>query len=363
MPGYNHYPWCTCGWCSGGNGGGNGGSDWATFASKFINVSSQGNTFIDEEREAKTYWTTCWWCGASVVYHTNGNGDSVLFDSPGWPWVIHSCWADYSSGRKTRSDVSYTSGIIQYPPKPSLYFNQVIESCVENSSLAVHEDKHILLLGLAKLMDNARIGEFSIFGFSEIELSNQINLPVDELRKTYGDFYARYEDGEISIKTISFAQTYQEIKTKSIVEKYQLIISAIKGIEEVKKGEFSFYGLAENLLAKSMGISIQNLRLHFGQVYTAYASGSVYLSVKPPKQIKTSPTVPKKTPSQAVNLSDKVIKNKDESPGIRLHDSTQKLSGLSGGLIACPYCDTYVSNNKNKIIHHIKKKHPNKYLH
>jgi hypothetical protein len=54
---------------------------------------------------------------------------------------VHSCWADYSSGRKTKSDVSYTSGIIQYPPKPSLYFKQVIDSYIENSPSTTPEDK------------------------------------------------------------------------------------------------------------------------------------------------------------------------------------------------------------------------------
>ena len=36
----------------------------------------------------------CWWCDKKVYYHTNGNGDSVLFDSLGKPWTIHPCWLD-----------------------------------------------------------------------------------------------------------------------------------------------------------------------------------------------------------------------------------------------------------------------------
>lgn len=358
MPGYNHYSWCTCGWCSGGSGGGG----WATYVSDFINNSSKETIFVEEEREAKTHLTTCWWCGETVFYHTNGKGDSVLFDRLGWLWEVHSCWADYSSGRKTKSDISYKSGIIHYPPKPSLYFNQVIDSCIENSASTVPDDNHALLLGLAKLMDNIRIGNCSIFGFSEIQLSNQISLPINELRQVYGRFYARYKDDEISIKTISFAEIYQEIEAKNFVERHKLILSAIKGMKEVKKGGFGFYGLTEDLLAKSMGLSIQDLKLHFGQVYTVYTSGNIYLSAKPPKQIRMPLSVPKKTLNQTVNPSGRVTRDKDKISEIRKNNSTRKARGSSVGLIACPYCDSYVSNNKTKINQHIKKKHPNKQL-
>src|SRR5690606_8079780 len=44
--------------------------------------------------------TKCWWCGEEVFYHSNGFGDSVLFDELGWPWVIHPCWESYRSGRR-----------------------------------------------------------------------------------------------------------------------------------------------------------------------------------------------------------------------------------------------------------------------
>ncbi len=53
-----------------------------------------------------TYPTYCWWCGAEVFFHTNGNGDCVLFDPPlGWPWPVHQCWQarrDESRGKYWR---------------------------------------------------------------------------------------------------------------------------------------------------------------------------------------------------------------------------------------------------------------------
>jgi hypothetical protein len=46
-----------------------------------------------------TYQTICWWCGARVYYHTNGNGDCVLFDRLGHPWQVHGCWERYREER------------------------------------------------------------------------------------------------------------------------------------------------------------------------------------------------------------------------------------------------------------------------
>lgn len=49
----------------------------------------------DDEPNKATRPTKCWWCGADVYYHTNGYGDSVLFDELGWPWQIHPCWEEH----------------------------------------------------------------------------------------------------------------------------------------------------------------------------------------------------------------------------------------------------------------------------
>lgn len=42
----------------------------------------------------------CWWCSDEVFFHTNGNGDSVLFDELGWPWTLHSCWDEHVDERQ-----------------------------------------------------------------------------------------------------------------------------------------------------------------------------------------------------------------------------------------------------------------------
>lgn len=304
---------------------GNGGSDRAT-SSDCINVPARKVTFPDEKRGAKTYLTPCWWCQETVFYHSNGNGDSVLFDSLGWPWEVHSCWTDYSKSKKTISDIPYTSEIRYHPPKPSLYFNQIIDSYIENPSPKVPEDNHALLLGLAQMIATARVGSYSIFGFSETKLSECINLPIEELRQSYGRFYTRYKDSELSIKTISFAKIFNEIETKNIAEKYQLIISAIKEMKEVTKGGFGFY-LTEDLLAKSMGLSLQELKLQFGQIYTVYVSGKIYLPAEPPKQIQKPLPVLKKMSNQNMDSAKKLERNKDKILEIRRNNITKKTNG------------------------------------
>lgn len=41
-----------------------------------------------------TYPTKCRFCQKNIFFHTNGNGDFVLFDRLGLPWEIHGCWKE-----------------------------------------------------------------------------------------------------------------------------------------------------------------------------------------------------------------------------------------------------------------------------
>src|SRR5881296_3639331 len=52
-----------------------------------------------------TYRTRCWWCDEPVFFHTNGYGDCVLFDDLGWPWPIHSCWAEHVAAERVAAIV------------------------------------------------------------------------------------------------------------------------------------------------------------------------------------------------------------------------------------------------------------------
>jgi hypothetical protein len=122
-----------------------------------------------------------------------------------------------------------------------------------------------------------------------------------------------------------------------------------------------FY-LTEKLLAKSMGLSMQDLNFHFGQIYNVHASGSVHIPDKPPKQIQKPYSAPQKTQNQnqIIDFSGRLKKDKNRILKISNDDVYGKSSDSSARLIVCPFCDSYVSNDKNKISQHIKKKHPGK---
>jgi hypothetical protein len=60
-----------------------------------------------------TYSTTCWWCGEAVFFHTNGNGDCVLFDSLGWPWEVHPCWEEHRNTESRHDKVAGFEDILQ----------------------------------------------------------------------------------------------------------------------------------------------------------------------------------------------------------------------------------------------------------
>ena len=57
---------------------------------------------IDQQGSSHSSRTTCWWCGESVFYHTNGHGDSVLFDELNPPWPVHPCWIMHKESRSER---------------------------------------------------------------------------------------------------------------------------------------------------------------------------------------------------------------------------------------------------------------------
>lgn len=94
---WNHSPSCNCGWGGSGHSGGRWGN--LTRAARLAIIqdarSSTGYTTIRRWRESSDdicRETTCPKCGA-VVYFVRHNGGSVWFDSLGWPWPKHSCFA------------------------------------------------------------------------------------------------------------------------------------------------------------------------------------------------------------------------------------------------------------------------------
>lgn len=92
MPGYNHYPWCTCGWCykSGLNG----------FSRRIPTSALEKDSAL---RKLATLgvtrsWTACFIrptpcpvCGATVFYYQNVHGSRVFFNELGGTWPKHEC--------------------------------------------------------------------------------------------------------------------------------------------------------------------------------------------------------------------------------------------------------------------------------
>lgn len=93
MPGHNHYPWCTCGWCV---KYGMGRYQPAQLESYFDRFSAQ--RFL-ERHGAHRSRTACFVspnascpvCGARVFYYENAHGSRVFFDELGPPWPKHPC--------------------------------------------------------------------------------------------------------------------------------------------------------------------------------------------------------------------------------------------------------------------------------
>jgi len=101
MPDYNHSFSCVCGFCSGVSVSGGGGQrGYLNLSNSLASISTPKVSPTPQTDEAQTYKTNCWWCGVDVCYHTNGYGDSILFDSLGSPWEVHPCWEEHREKHK-----------------------------------------------------------------------------------------------------------------------------------------------------------------------------------------------------------------------------------------------------------------------
>jgi hypothetical protein len=157
---WNHSADCDCGW-GGDTRSGTGGSP-VYLSSSLLNSFSTAQT-----QDAKTYQTECWWCGEKVYYHTNGYGDSVLFNSLGWPWEIHECWEDHKQQQNNETHIS------------KHYFD----------NLNNKQQKCLVLAGtIQKLKDEHYLA-------TEQNVANRMGLFTEEFRNIYGELYTVYYYG------------------------------------------------------------------------------------------------------------------------------------------------------------------------
>lgn len=153
---WNHPPDCNCGWGGDTGGGGFSRSNASFNLSSLLSQSSTykatlQRTLSPELRSAETRRTACWWCGALVYYHTNGYGDSVLFDDLGHPWQVHHCWLEHRKKQKQKSN-----------------------SLDDHTRL-----KLAILVGVIQHMT---------FLPDEYSVAHELRISVSELRNGYGDF-------------------------------------------------------------------------------------------------------------------------------------------------------------------------------
>jgi len=93
MPGYNHYPWCLCGWC---HSQGRNGYSSEQIERGFDRWSAQ--RFLKGEGVTRSFTAcfvqpnaSCPVCGERVFFYANKSGGRVFFDELGWPWPKHPC--------------------------------------------------------------------------------------------------------------------------------------------------------------------------------------------------------------------------------------------------------------------------------
>lgn len=93
MPGYNHHPWCVCGWCQRNGWGAFSTSEaqrcYDTHSARFLlqrASADRGHMACFVQPNA-----TCPVCRASVFYYQNRFGSRVFFDELGPPWPKHHC--------------------------------------------------------------------------------------------------------------------------------------------------------------------------------------------------------------------------------------------------------------------------------
>jgi hypothetical protein len=159
---WNHPPGCNCGW-----GGTSHGS-----VSVDINLASvmrgyQPPTILNTN-DAKTYSTNCRWCGDQVFYHTNGYGDSVLFDSLGYPWEVHDCWQEYWNEQKAK--------------------RKILKPIILNKEQDINQQKRLILAGVLQQM---RINSLSP---TLTNVATQMGISEKCLKDEYGHLYQRYMD-------------------------------------------------------------------------------------------------------------------------------------------------------------------------
>lgn len=159
---------------------------------------------LQNESGAETYLTRCPWCRNHVYYHTNGNGDTVYFDSLGWPWQVHPCWQQHWGTQQKRKRLLKRLGSL----------NDLMQQ------------QRLMLIGV--LQKNAGVLQQGAASFpvKEATLAKWMGLTLTQLRCTYGHLYLATQNSitmlEVpnsdKLKVIALNPSRKPLKTSSEVK-------------------------------------------------------------------------------------------------------------------------------------------------
>lgn len=223
---WNHSYGCNCGW----GGGGSRGSRLSTARSTAqvstntsSPVSMNQNQFMNFSRsvqdisipknfyEKVTYSRSCRNCGADVWIHTNGDGGWVLFDTLGYPWPIHSCFAIYwEEEKKKRSTINS-----QATCQPKSVVQKYLEACDQSHSYTMipaqtsRTQRVAVLTGIFEVVSKNSISRV----VDEFTLAASMKTTILNLRNWYGDLYV-IEASTGSVKILEDEDSSRKPKIK-----------------------------------------------------------------------------------------------------------------------------------------------------
>lgn len=195
---WNHSPGCNCGW-GGVNYGTGGRNGW--FYEEFSNsiaINSYKPSQSLEVNNAQTRLTKCWWCGEEVFYHTNGYGDSVLFDSLGYPWVIHSCWKDYCAAKREFGESEKESALRSFGKQAGIkIIKDYTSGSLRNTEPIIikfsneYERKRLIFTSIFLRIQNSGLK------VTEKLMAQYMKISLYELHKSYGMLYELYMESKL----------------------------------------------------------------------------------------------------------------------------------------------------------------------
>ena len=102
-------------------------------------------------------------------YHTNGFGDSVLFDSLGSPWEVHSCWKNYWNQERSQ--------------RPGREHSNSVENSLILQTSDIEQRNRLIFTGAIKHLRKTQIL------ITEIQVANYLGFSLEIFREIFFHLY------------------------------------------------------------------------------------------------------------------------------------------------------------------------------